>query len=143
MLRRALIITLGLVAAGALVGALCGIIALVPIPILHWLRPSPDDGFVSAKELAPYAATAGAAIGAVLGPALAWGLLRHVALWRVVVMPLIGTLFGVIMGWFVARNAWIPGIPAIIGTAMLGLIAGALVLRWSTRSTVHVSDAPT
>ena len=143
MLKRAIAVTGALVACGAVLGALCGVIGLLPIPLLHWLRPNPDDAFIVVSELVPWAAGAGAAIGATLGPTLALSLLRHVALWRVLVAPLIGTLVGVVIGWFVARNPWIPGIPAIIGSATVGMIAGGLVVRARHKARATTIEAAT
>src|SRR6185295_16927914 len=113
-LRRIFGVTGGLIVVGAFAGALAGLIALIPIPIQHALRPTIDDGFVSFGDLAPYALAFGAMLGAVLGPMLAWSMLRHVPLWRVVVHPLVGTVIGTALGWIVGWNPWLPGIPAIL-----------------------------
>ena len=128
-MRRILLLTIALAACGALAGAVCGLLALAPIPILHVLHPTPDDGFVVASEFAFDAAAFGAAIGAVLGPALAWSLLRRVPLWRVVVEPTLGTVIGSFAGWALSRNPWLPGIGSLVVGAVLGALAAGIALR--------------
>jgi hypothetical protein len=144
LLKRILNVTGGLVLVGAATGALAGLIALLPLPLEEVVRPTRDNGMLPFLEMAPFAAAVGAALGAVLGPALAWSILRHVALWRVIVHPLVGTIFGTAIGWALASNPWLPGIPAILGFGLLGTVAGAIQLRIQVRRTLkatHIADA--
>jgi hypothetical protein len=64
---------IALAAAGALLGALCGLVPVVAVGVQRTLRPRPDDAFVSLGELAPYLAGVGALCGALLIPTLALG----------------------------------------------------------------------
>mgnify|MGYP006951306956 CR=1 FL=1 len=122
-------VAFALVAAGALLGALCGLVALAPLALQQWLGPTPDDGFVSARELVAHAAGIGAACGAPLGPALALGLLRAVPLWRVAAALLLGAAGGTLAVWAAAYAGAAPGLPAFPAGAATGAAAAALWLR--------------
>ena len=127
--RRVLAVTTGLVAAGALTGALCGVLALTPLLIANWLRTTPEMHFTPATVLALWGVRAGATLGAVLGPTLAWGLLRRVPLWRVVTWTAVGTVLGSLAGWAAAGTALVPSGPAVGVGALLGFLGGGLALR--------------
>jgi uncharacterized membrane protein YfcA len=131
-------VTAGLTLAGALTGAVCGLLALAPLLISHWLRPNPDYYFATYSEIAPWAAGAGAALGAVCGPTLAWSLLRHVSLWRVILWTAVGTVVGSFAGWAANTNPISPGLPAIFGGAILGMIVAGVGLRRRARKTSNV-----
>jgi hypothetical protein len=141
MARPALIITVGLIVVGSVLGALCGTLALLPIPLLHALHPSPDDAFISLSEAAPVAAAIGAVLGAVSGPTLAWSLLRRAPIWRVLLEPVVGTIAGSFVGWFVAYRGWFPGIPAILSLAFAGASLAALRLRLVSRAPIEHREA--
>jgi hypothetical protein len=132
MRRSIFTVTAGLIVASALLGGSCGLLALLPIPVRHLLRPTGDDGFITAGDLAPWAFACGASLGAVLGPTLAWTLLRRVPLWRLLLEPAVGTIAGAFLGWAVADNWWLRGIPTILTFAFTGTIAASLRLRFAT-----------
>ena len=133
MRHPTLAITLALVVAGALLGVGCGLLALVPIPLLHALHPTPDDAYVAASDIAPWAAGGGAALGAVVAPIFAWALLRRTPIWRVILEPAVGTVVGSLVGWLLALRGWVPGIPGIIGFAFVGAFVACLRLRYATQ----------
>ena len=126
---RVLAVTLGLTAAGAVTGAVCGFLALTPLVVSQWIRPSPDYNFATFSDLAPWATGAGAVLGAVCGPVLAWSLLRHVPLWRVVLWAAAGTVLGSLAAWALAGASLTPGLPSIFGGALLGMVIAGVMLR--------------
>ena len=128
-LSRVLAITAGLTAAGAFIGAVCGVVALTPVVVSDWIRPSTDYYYATFSDLAPWAAGAGAAFGAISGPLLAWSLLRHVPLWRVIVWAATGTVLGSLAAWAAAGASLAPGLPSIFGGALLGMVIAGVVLR--------------
>lgn len=141
-LRRFSSVTLGLVLAGAVVGALCGIAALAPFALVRLLHPSPDDNFYSVWDVVPWAATVGSVLGAVLGPVLAWGLLRRAPLWRVVRDLAIGSVCGASVGWTFARAPWMPrvGLAVLLLGGVLGAVVAGILLRRRVRD-VHLPSA--
>src|SRR5688500_9753175 len=130
--RRILAVTAGLAATGALTGAVCGVLALTPFLLPHVLHPDPDVLFAGVAFLGPRAAAVGAAFGVVWGPLLAWSLLRHVPLWRVVLWAAAGTVVGSYYGLAVGSSGLVPGLsalfPALISGALPGMAAGGLRL---------------
>jgi len=138
MLRpfRILLVTVGLAVTGGVAGAVCGVLALLPLLISQWMWASSDVRFATFRDVAPWAASAGAVLGAVCGPLLAWSLLRHVSLWRVILWATAGTVMGSFAGWAVAKNPILPGVEAILLGALIGMIlAGVgLRIRMSSRS---------
>src|SRR5690349_14640295 len=96
-------VTIGLIVATAIVGALCGIFALLPIPLLH---SAPSSSDVTFGQLVPWSVGVGALVGAVLGPMLALSFRGPVPLWRLIVDPALGTIVGAFVGWALARNPW-------------------------------------
>jgi hypothetical protein len=141
---RVLAVTAGLAAAGAISGAVCGLLALTPLVVSHWLRPRPDDAFATFWNLAPWAAGAGAVLGVVCGPVLAWTLLRHIPLWRVVVWAAAGTVVGSLGAWAAAGASFAPGLPSIFGGALLGMVTAGGILRWrAAKSSRAVHQAAT
>jgi hypothetical protein len=126
--RRILAVTAGLAVAGALTGAVCGLLALTPLVVSSWLR-LPNSRFAMFSDLALWAATAGAALGAVCGPLLAWSLLRHLPLWRVIAWAAVGTVLGSLGGWAASGNPFVPGLFAVFGGALLGMATAGVGLR--------------
>jgi hypothetical protein len=49
---------------------------------------------------------------------LAWSILRHVPLGRVILWAGVGTVLGSFAGWALTANALFPGLPAIFGGAI-------------------------
>lgn len=126
---RIVLITLALALSGSLAGAVCGILALFPLLISQWLSPRSELGLAVFSEIAPWAAAAGAVLGALCAPLLAWTLLRHVSLWRVFLWAISGTVLGALTGWAVVSNPVLPGVPAILVGALFGTIASCIALR--------------
>lgn len=76
-----------------------------------------------------YAASSGAVLGAVLGPAIAWGLLRRVPLGAAVSGVALGSLGGALLGLGV--QAAVPGFGySWLWGALAGVSLAALRLRW-------------
>lgn len=109
---RIILITLALMAAGFVAGCLAGIVMMAT-----W-RPYPDDLFS--------AGLFGGVVGTALGPLIAWGLMRHVPLWK----ALAGTWLGTVGGWMlgIVTGTWEDGFVL----SLAGFVASALVLRFAT-----------
>jgi len=126
---RVLAVTAGLAVAGAVTGAICGLVALTPLIISGWLRPPFGYNPVILSEIGAWAAAAGAALGALFGPLLAWSILRHVPLGRIILWAAVGTVVGSFAGWGLTASAISPGLPAIFGGGLLGMVAAGIGLR--------------
>jgi len=127
---RIVVVTGGLAVAGGVMGAICGVLLiLVPWLVTEGLRRLPDAGVLVVPALF------GAAVGAVAAPALAWGLLRHVALGRALAHTAAGTLLGGGLGWALARNPWLPGIRAVIIGGVVGFVLAGVRLRFTAGRT--------
>jgi hypothetical protein len=132
---RVLTITLGLAAAGAAAGA-------VAVYLSHAVVLLAGIGLRGAHLLTHPALFAvllprGALLGAILGPLVAWGLLRRVPLGWVVTGIAGGALGGALAGdWLVSRLFW--GVntagwfPWFWG-AMVGIVVMSLLLWWRCR----------
>jgi hypothetical protein len=129
-----------LAAAGAGIGAVCGVVALTPVVVSDWIHPSHDYYFATFSDLAPWAAGAGAAFGAFCGPLLAWSLLRHVPLWRVIVWAATGTVLGSLVAWAAAGASLAPGLPTVFGGALLGMVIAGVILRRRATRSPHVGQ---
>jgi hypothetical protein len=132
--NRVLLLTLAVSIVGAVNGALCGLLAAAPIALSQWLRPSAVVPDVSASDVMPYLAAGGAAFGAALVPALAFGVLRAAPLWQVCGTLLLGVASGTAAWWVVAYfggGVWWPLTLPI--SAGLGALGAALWLRHRLR----------
>jgi hypothetical protein len=118
---RLILITLALMATGFVAGGLAGTVMMAA-----W-RPYPDDLFS--------AGLFGGVVGAALGPLLAWGLMRHVPLWK----ALAGTWLGTVGGWMlgIVIGTWEDG----FALSQAGFVASALVLRFATARGRHAAAA--
>ena len=139
---RLAVLTVALVAGGAVIGAACGVLALGPAWASNRLHPTADDTFILWYEIAGWAATAGAMVGAVLGPTLALSLLRRSPLWRVLVEPAAGTVVGSTAGWLLGSSGVVATLPALGVGALLGTLVAALRLRRSAQRTQAALSAP-
>lgn len=119
---RILLVTAGLSAAGTLVGAIAGVVAL-----LLSLGFSGEALGRHALVLLAFPAVLGGVLGATLAPALAWALLRTVPLGVAFLATAAGTTAGGVIGWFVGGT--LHDISYAIYGATLGLLATAVVLR--------------
>ena len=124
-LRRMLLVTLGLVAAGTVLGATAGAIALA-------IALAVTEGQVYALEVA---GVVGAVLGAVTAPVVAWGLLRRVSLGRMFVGLTSGTVGGAVFGWIFEVN------PDQVISALLSGFIGCLVAAVWLRSTTRPRTA--
>jgi hypothetical protein len=122
VLLRAAGVTAGLSIAGALTGATAALVAAfaVCLALFGWPTEAPDP------FLFGLFAAMGAGPGAVLGPALGWGAMRHVPVGR----GLAGALFGASVGALVGLVVGL-GQPyaAVAGAAAGGVAVG----RWLER----------
>lgn len=84
-------ITLGLVAAGFVTGAVIGVVLTVIGKIVAGAPPADLANHV-------WNATVFGVIGAVAAPFVTWSALRRVPLWRVVAEPLLGGIAGAAVG---------------------------------------------
>ena len=130
---RVAVVTLGLALCGAVMGAVCATIAVSLALITH----SPHE-FLSGFAPPPLllaAGLAGAAMGAVSAPILAFGILRRVPLGRAIVLTALGTIAGAVVGEMVApvnpyAAGWTPG---IVRGALLGFVMAGVILRLTVR----------
>jgi hypothetical protein len=111
-------VTAGLAAAGAVAGgAVAATISLV-WSVFHGGFPSVRAGV----EILSISAFFGAAVGAVLGPAAAWLLLRHVPVGRAIAATALGTVAGGVAA--LAFRGW-----PIFWLPLVGFAAGAVAAR--------------
>ncbi|HVA56400.1 MAG: hypothetical protein WBQ26_09650 [Gemmatimonadaceae bacterium] len=111
-------ITLGLIVAGALAGAMVGVGITVLGKIVAGAPPADAANY-------RWNATVFGVLGACVGPLVTWSALRRVPLWRTITEPLVGALVGA-------------GIGTLLGSGVLFLLltplgAGAAVLRLERR----------
>lgn len=120
---RKLIVTFGLSAGGAIVGAAAGAVASLLALVVGRVIVSIFDLWVLAIP-----ATIGAFLGFVLTPIVAWMLLRRVPLGRAFLGLAGGTIAGGVLGFFFPYE-WDP-IEGAVVAAVVGFCVAALVLRW-------------
>ena len=116
---RIALVTAGLMAAGAVFGAVAGVV--VAWILLH----AGFRVFLWEGAILLLAAYRGAVIGAVLGPAAAWLLMRHVPLWLAVGGTTLGTVGGGILGSLLGG----PGVMLLGGIAGFMMSAAWLNVR--------------
>src|SRR6185436_9555761 len=122
---RIFAVTAGLLAAGAVLGALAAVAALA----IGLAASGEPVGWVSHtdREMMSIVAILGALFGGVLLPATAWIFLRRVPLGLALLGTLVGTVVGGALGWVVGmRHDPIQG--GLIG-AFAGFAGAALLLR--------------
>jgi len=112
---RIVAVTIGLVGAGLLFGAIAGGTSFALVGILAGQQIS-----IEALEIG---AVFGAPLGAVTAPLLSWLLLRHVPLCSV------GTAIGGIVGWFAAAAPGDLMVTPLVG-AFVGCVIAAIALRY-------------
>jgi len=118
---RITIVTIGLVAAGIVFGALAGGTAFVTVGVLAGERIMTDAFWVGAVFGAP--------LGAVTAPLLSWLLLRHVPLGKMFIVCSIGTAIGAIVGWFATTGMENIILNPFVG-AFIGCLIAAIALRF-------------
>jgi hypothetical protein len=123
---RVVQITAGLAVAGAVFGALAAAIACAVWLTVDFGAPTA----VHELQILAWAGAVGGVLGAALGPAAAWLLLRRVPLGRAV----LGATGGAVVGG--AGAALAGGFPP--GGAVLGLIVAAALLRGAAEAHADV-----
>ena len=113
-LGRILVVTIGLVGAGIVFGALAGGTAFALVVMLA-------DGRIS-TELFEIGALFGAPLGGITAPLLGWLLLRRVPLGRMFLVCSVGTAIGGVAGWFATSAGG-----AIIVNPLAGVFIGCLM----------------
>lgn len=141
--RRAVAITLGLSVAGALTGAVSGVLA-VEAAVLLVMHAWPAPAVVAASSII------GTVFGAVVAPVLSWSALRTVPLGRAILGVAAGAGLGGAIGIFFGIGSIIPHIPlalhlppvphGLVGAA-LGAILAALYLNERSRNAASRAHA--
>jgi len=105
----------------AVIGGVCGGVAGT---ILTYLG-NVISGYPIPPTVGVYAWNAGiiAAIGATLGPPMAWSMLRSVPLWRALAEPAAAALAGSVLAMMFAPSLFVASVP-------LAAFAAVLRLRW-------------
>jgi hypothetical protein len=117
---RIVTVTIGLVGAGLLFGAIAGGTSFALVGLL-----TGEEISIEALEIG---AIFGAPLGAVTAPMLSWLLLRHVPLGKMFVVCSVGTAIGGVVGWF-ATAAGGNIIFNPLGGAFIGCVIAAIALR--------------
>ena len=130
---RAVKVTAGLSAFGAVVGAAAGAAALFLGTLF--------TGVVTYQEVALLAvpATIGAALGAILTPIAGWMLLRRVPLGRAFAGLAAGTVVGGVFGWLFTWQRMDPTIGSV-GAAVAGFLVAAVAMRYSKRARIAAAE---
>jgi hypothetical protein len=121
-IRRILAVTAGLMAGGAIFGAIAAVATLM-IGFVAMGRGGEIDHI--AVEIV---AMVGAVLGAVLFPAAAWLLMRNVPIGMALLGTVAGTTAGGAAGWLVATNDVDQILYALIG-GVIGFAAASVLLR--------------
>jgi hypothetical protein len=128
------VITLGLLAVGAAVGAIAGaLVVVVGMALTDGVRTLTDPFLPGAGGLF------GAIIGASLAPLAGWLLLRHVALGRAISVTALGTVAGGITGW--TTRAAGDEVSGALLVGIVGFLVAALYLRAERSRRARSSDA--
>jgi hypothetical protein len=123
----------GIILASTAGGALAGITTVALLALAF----GPLSGLLDLRIYA-FAGSIGAGCGAILGPAFAFGLLRHVPLGRLFAETGAATVVAAIAGLFVLP----PGIVATVSAGAVGFAAAAARLAWSYRRPREPAELP-
>jgi hypothetical protein len=138
--RRAIRVSAALAAAGAIVGALAGAASIVSAFVLRF-GPRELLKVGEPGALLPSAAV-GACFGCVVGPAVAWLLLRHVSIGRMLLVTAVGTVTGAVLGeWIWPLNPYSNQVPGIVRGALLGFAIAVVILRVTATRVRHLDAA--
>src|SRR5688500_16738356 len=118
---RIIAVTLGLSVAGAVLGAVAGAMAFA---LSLAIGGSSDLLFGEPLKLLTIPAVLGGVVGALLAPAMAWLLLRHVPLGKALAWSTVGTVAGGVLGWrlSVALHDSTPWLHTAMGDEVKGAI---------------------
>jgi hypothetical protein len=122
MLMRIAIITLGLAAAGFIAGGIVGVVMMA-----CWMAPIDLHELMEKPGILLWGGVFGGMVGAVLGPAGAWLLMRSVPLGLAVGGTALGAILGAVAGLVTA------GFGGSFYGAFLGFGAAAVLLRVRAR----------
>ena len=121
---RIVLVTLGLVVAGILFGAIAGGTAFTLVTLLEGEGHLSDAFWVGAVFGAP--------LGAITAPVLSWLLLRRVPFGRMFLACSVGTAIGGMIGWFTMGSGDILLHP--LGGALAGCVVAAIALTVRARA---------
>lgn len=121
---RIVLVTLGLMLAGAVFGAIAGGAALQLVFLISG-DPLTVDAFVIGGFF-------GAPLGAITAPLLSWLLLRRVSLGRMFLVCSCGAAIGGVVGWFLIGLRW--DLVGPLAGAFVGCALSALILSSRTRA---------
>ena len=116
---RIALVTIGLIVAGLVFGALAGGTAFVTVGLLAGEGISTDVFAIGAVFGAP--------LGAITAPLLSWLLLRHVPIGRMFLVCTVGAAIGGVIGWFATTAAGDIMVNPIAG-AFIGCLVSAVIL---------------
>ena len=125
---RIALVTIGLIVAGVVFGALAGGTAFVTVGLLAGERISTDAFAIGAVFGAP--------LGAITAPLLSWLLLRHVPIGRMFLVCTIGAAIGGVIGWFATTAGGDIMVNPLAG-AFIGCLVSAVVLWHRVRIRAH------
>ena len=132
---RIIAVTLGLVGAGAILGALAGAGTSAVLSAISFMVTG-SDGFGSEGLFAGL--FFGAPLGAIAAPVLAWLLLRRVPLGRVFVGCVAGTVVGGVIGWIssswavLGDNSLERAVASGLAGGFVGCVVACILLRYRT-----------
>jgi len=118
---RIVAVTIGLVGAGILFGAIAGGTSFALVGILAGERISIEEFEIGAMFGAP--------LGAITAPLLSWLLLRRVPLGKMFLVCSVGTAIGGIVGWFATAAGGDIMVNPLVG-AFVGCVIAAIALRY-------------
>ena len=117
---RIALVTIGLIVAGFVFGALAGGTAFVTVGLLA------GEGI--STETFAIGAIFGAPLGAITAPLLSWMLLRRVPIGKMFLVCTIGAAIGGVIGWFASLAGGDIMINPLVG-AFVGCLIAAVTLR--------------
>ena len=125
---RIALVTLGLIIAGSVFGALAGGTAFVTVGLLAGAGISTDPLMIGAFFGAP--------LGAMTAPLLSWLLLRQVPIGTMFLVCSIGAAIGGVIGWFATAAGGDIMLNPLVG-AFVGCLVAAVVLWHRVRLRAH------
>jgi len=138
--RRVVVITIGLVGAGAIAGGTAAVFAGW-LAMMYEAGPS-GIGLHDLWEVGSFTFPLGAIFGSVMFPVAAWALLRRVPIGRALVTTALTTVVGAAIGEALAPfNPYHEGTPGIIWGGVVGFLAETLGL-WLTSRSRRSSSSP-
>jgi drug/metabolite transporter superfamily protein YnfA len=131
---RILAVTAGLGVAGAVLGAVASVVALLLATAI-----TEGPSLQLHLDVLAFVAGFGAVCGSIAAPAGGWLLLRHVPLGKAMLWSVTGTVLGGVIAWMTSVGHNQIG-RAVLG-AVLGFLVAALLVRWTTPRVRQTRDA--